>query len=335
MDLRQQEPPPQTESACSATVRSRVPHKECIGEQSVHARADAGVMANGCPAIDAVQDGCCNPAVEFAEISSDRCCYWFCTGSCCGRPFVVDGRERVATTEERRDWQKGRAVRSVASTLDAATRGALADAWARDALMEHASIASFARFTLQLLAVGAPAPFLQAAQRSALDEVNHARACFALASRFAGRAIGPGPLPMNHAVDDITLERAAASAAVEGCIGETTAAIVAQARLREARDLEVRAVLETIVRDETAHALLAWRFVTWAISVGGESTRKAVAAAIQSALASHDACARPSSNDAAPLREYGHISASETGALAECARRDILAPAFAALLRRA
>jgi hypothetical protein len=71
-------------------------------------------------------------------------------------------------------------------TLDEATRVELARAWLADASLEHASIASFARFTLLALSFGAPADLLAEAQHAALDEVAHAQLCFGLASRYAG-----------------------------------------------------------------------------------------------------------------------------------------------------
>jgi hypothetical protein len=70
-------------------------------------------------------------------------------------------------------------------------RRRLAERWSRAALAEHASIASFARFTLQLL-------------RGGLDEIEHARLSFRVASVFAGRSLGPGPLPIPPFPGEVT-----------------------------------------------------------------------------------------------------------------------------------
>src|SRR6185503_716009 len=107
---------------------------------------------------------------------------------------------------------------------------------AADAQLEHASIASFARFVLVLLAVGAPADLVAGAQQALADEVEHARACFSLASRFAETPLGPAPLRIDGALEAPTLARAAADAVVEGCIGETLAAAQAAAQLEVAVD---------------------------------------------------------------------------------------------------
>ena len=72
---------------------------------------------------------------------------------------------------------------SRASTPEA--RAVLAEHWTQEAAFEHASIASFARLTLDLLSVGAPPDLLDAA-RATLDEIEHARITFALATATAG-----------------------------------------------------------------------------------------------------------------------------------------------------
>src|SRR4051812_39178148 len=80
--------------------------------------------------------------------------------------------------------------------LPESLRRALVEHWTRAAQMEHASVAAFSRFSLQLLAVGAPPSLLQDAHRAALDEITHAELCFSLATSYAGHGIGPGPLPV-------------------------------------------------------------------------------------------------------------------------------------------
>lgn len=142
-------------------------------------------------------------------------------------------------------------------------RRALADAWANDARFEHASIASFAKLSLELLALGAMAELVAASHRAALDEVEHARLCFALASRYAAEPIGPGALDLGSSVAlATTLERIAAAAVVEGCVGETLGAIEA-AEAARARDPIVARALRVIAEDEAKHAELSRRVVAW------------------------------------------------------------------------
>src|SRR5262249_31111890 len=128
--------------------------------------------------------------------------------------------------------------------LSSEARAALADAWLKDALGEHASIASFARVSLELMAVGAPSDLIAAAHRAAVDETRHARLCFALASAYAGRALAPSAFPFSGSVVvDGDLASVAARAVAEGCVGETLAAIQASEQLAVATDPAVRAAL--------------------------------------------------------------------------------------------
>jgi hypothetical protein len=139
--------------------------------------------------------------------------------------------------------------------------------------MEHASIAAFARFALQLLAVSAPPELVMAAQRAMADETKHAQLAFALASAYADRDLGPGPLAIDGCLDATDLVALVDAVFAEGCVGETVAAVEAREALEHARDPAVRAVLKIIAEDETRHAELAWRTAAWALAIGGQAVR--------------------------------------------------------------
>jgi hypothetical protein len=246
---------------------------------------------------------------------------------------LVAGVARVAAVVERKDWN-GRSRSQQNVTVDEGVREALAEAWLQDALLEHASIASFARFTLQLLAVGAPPELVAESQRASLDEVSHARACFALASRHAGRTLGPGVLGIAGALHDPSLEAVAASAVVEGCVGETLSAIIAAEQLAVVQDAEARSALERIAADEARHAELAWRFVRWALARGGREVRGAVQAAFARALAQAPCASRESSfkDELMNWHAHGRLSAGEQRSLELAALQEIVAPCARALL---
>lgn len=197
---------------------------------------------------------------SIAEGETQRLCV---DQSCAiGRPFLVEGAMRVAPTVERSDWNEAPAVR--VAGLSPADRAALADHWARAGAMEHASIAAFARFALQLLAMGAPPRLICDAQAAMRDELEHARVCFGLAGAYAGRAVGPGALDVRGSLAGEARDFVA-TAILEGCVGETVAALEASEAARHAEDPGVRAALERIAVDEGRHAELAWRFVQWAV----------------------------------------------------------------------
>jgi len=66
----------------------------------------------------------------------------------------------------------------------------------------------------------------------------------------------------------------------DGAIDETLAAWLADRALAHATDPVVRAVLQTIVRDETEHAELAWATVQWALETGGDEVHHALRAVL-------------------------------------------------------
>ncbi len=214
------------------------------------------------------------------------------------RPFLVGASLRVAGTRASIAWSGRDEEADEVQRLAPATRDLLAQTWLRDAQEEHASIAAFARFTLHLLAVGAPPQMIRESQRASLDEVRHAEDCFALARRYGAGEHGPAGLDFEGAMASTSLGDIVAIAAEEGCVGETLGAALAVEQVRRCVDARAKAVLTRIARDESRHAELAWAFVAWAASRGGPEVR-------ERALAAIDAADRASL--ATPLRSYDGI----------------------------
>jgi hypothetical protein len=228
-----------------------------------------------------VNDQC--PGAGLCQANADGGSYCIPSPACAtGRPFLVAGEARVAAVASADAWHAA-AVAPDSRELSAAQRAELARHWTATARMEHASIAAFARFALQLLAVAAPPDLLLDAQRAMADETAHAQLAFALASAFAGHDLGPGPLAIDAALDETGLQDLVFTTFVEGCIGETAAAVEATEAASLARDPAVRAALDRIAADETRHAELAWRTVAWALRQGGETVGDVVRRAIMQA----------------------------------------------------
>jgi hypothetical protein len=250
-----------------------------------------------------------------------------------GRPFLVHGGERLASLTERSDWLEGDLEPNVAG-LDQDLRQSLAARWARLGCMEHASIAAFARFVLQLLSLGAPAALIEQANLALKDETRHARACFSVASCYAGHPIGPGPLAVEGSLDAASLEEILVLTVREGCIGETVAAIEALEASEHAEDPVIRALLQRISADETRHAELAWRFVTWALSglAPDAPERSRVAAELERGRAPMTA-ARPAELDAESQRYLAHglLPESLSTALRSAVDEKIVGPCAFAL----
>jgi hypothetical protein len=197
----------------------------------------------------------------------------------CGRPFLVAGTERLAPATSREDWRERELQLPELASLTVLERLALAEHYRAAALMEHASIAAFARFALELLALGAPAELVAETTSAMQDEQRHATTCFALASAFAGAAIGPGPLPVRDCLARVDLESVTLTTFLEGCIGETFAAVEARELALTVADPVLRRTLSGIAEDEARHALLAWGFLKWALERGGPELGERVHAA--------------------------------------------------------
>ena len=238
-----------------------------------------------------------------------------------GRPFLDEAGAAVTASPARsKGWSAGGAAPSVAA-LGAGERRALAERWQRDAFLEHASVASFGRFALELLAIGAPSALIEAAHAAALDEVRHARRCFDLARAYGADAIDAGAMELGGAVAvSSDLADIARRAVIEGCVGETLAAALAAEQHRQARDPVVREVLQMIANDEARHAELAWRSVAWLIARGGEPVRRAVREAFDQSLAHRSEPSPRPSIEAhgllAPMTEQAVVRATLDGIIA-------------------
>ncbi len=217
------------------------------------------------------------PATKTARADAgpaDTCCYQLhrlCGG---GRPLVDGDVARVAEVRPGSAWHTEIRVDS-SLVADVDERRAIGERWLVDARMEHASVASFARAALELMSVGAPSEIVADCHRAALDEVRHARICFAVASRFLGRDVEPGALEL-PAARPCSLVDIARSTLIEGCFGETSAALIASRAAEACVDEGMGEALRSIADDEANHAALAFRIVGWCLKTGGFSVARAL-----------------------------------------------------------
>jgi len=257
------------------------------------------------------------------------CCYEWSLDCPGGRPLIIDGRPWLANLRPGHGWSAALPEAPPAPPLPEHVRERIADAWLRDALSEHASIASFARARKELEAIAAPDELLRLCGDAAEDEVEHARLCFALAERFGGRRLEPTALP-------VVMPRGGGALAVardtfvEGCVGETIAAACARRAAGMATDPVVQAVLERIAHDETEHAALAWRTIAWITKREGSR----VLAAIVELAREHyprPTAVSAADPDAALLLAYGRLDARSLAETHALAWRDLIEPLLADL----
>lgn len=213
-----------------------------------------------------------------------------CLNVACGRPFLVQDEARTAPVTADAAWSSSPGLLPRVEHLTNRERAALAEHWTRMGQMEHASIAAFARFQLQLLALGAPPELVEACTRALADETAHTRLCFELASAYAGRALGPGPLDVTGSLAVSALDEVVDLVLREGCFGETGAALEAREAAESAADPVIAAAYTQIAADEQRHAELAFRFVRWALGRSDLAVAARIARVLTAPPASSEAC---------------------------------------------
>ena len=113
----------------------------------------------------------CGPLV----LSDNLCCHAIplSFAECVvGRPLTVDGEVRTGGLGSATGWRSDLAID--ASQLNDTMRAQVAAWWADAGEHEHASIASFSRFLLDLMALGAPRELVVGTTQAIDDEVRHA-----------------------------------------------------------------------------------------------------------------------------------------------------------------
>ena len=183
------------------------------------------------------------------------------------------------------------------SSLEPRQRKRFAAKWSEQGLAEHASVASFARHVLELMSHGAPSDLIQAAQAAAVDEITHARICFALASVYADGHVScePGALALQGSAQLATSVAELMNGVIlHGCVEETLSALVCMQQLGRAEavtrvDEEKRVpeamlcALRTIAHDEARHATLAWRTARCALATEAPGVQEAARSAFRTA----------------------------------------------------
>lgn len=247
-----------------------------------------------------IQPACCYPVDSIDTVPDGECVV--------GRPY----------------YQRGGAIVAPLSAMEQASiASARAAAWARAAAGEHASVAAFARLSLQLMAHAAPTELLRDVHQAALDETRHAEACIALARHF-GQVATLAEFPFQEPVDvSVPLDALAVAAVLEGCIAETLGVVVAREAMNATDEADVRAALEQIVIDESRHAALSYRIAAFALARGGSDARDAVLARLRGPWPSIDT---------RELALRAGVAPSRLAAAAQRGRTAVVEPALNVLL---
>lgn len=236
-----------TESGCADLCRARHWFADAIVSIDTCGPADAGVPATPTPTTD--------------------------TG---GEPALV-----VQCTWTENAICEGRAHAAVTSRPEGVGPDALAAWLARAAHAEASSVKAFVSLALELERLGAPTALVDRARSAARDEVKHAR----MLGRLAGSRGGLPRRPTFTTTPERSLVALAVENAVEGCVHETWAAMVAHHQAVHASDPEIRSAFATIAEDEARHGELAFAIDAWLAGRLTPAERSTVAAARASAIA--------------------------------------------------
>lgn len=156
----------------------------------------------------------------------------------------------------------GRKPAGLCARSQGSAHDALGEFFARAAYLEAASVFAFERLEEELRALDAPRDLIDAARSSRGDEIRHARMTKKLATRFGATVAEPDVDP-NVANEARSAYEIALENAVEGCVRETYAAVVAHWQAQACSDRQIARVMKAIAEDETKHAALAWDVAAW------------------------------------------------------------------------
>jgi hypothetical protein len=200
-----------------------------------------------------------------------------------GRQLRRFGRLLLPSLQTDASWAK----EQPAITMTDSERAQVAHQWRENGRTEHASVAAFARLTLDLLALGAPPALVASAQRDALDEIRHSELCFSLARAIDGVATSPAPFTAVRDVRviggsrSVALARLAVDSLVDGALHEGVSARVLAQLTKRTPLPAIRALLKELSADEGRHAAHGWDVVRWCVDEGGQPVIDALHGAIQ------------------------------------------------------
>lgn len=249
-----------------------------------------------------------------------------------GRAFTVDGLARWSEPCFDPEWTRDVPAPPV-PVLEAADGERVTAHWLERAATEHAAVAAFAQFTLDLVHFGAPPRLLSGAARAMAQEVEHARLCYAIASVLAGEPIAPGPLEVHGGRPSPSLRTLLVSTLREACVGEACGAAEAVWLAERSDEPVVRAALERIARDELHHAALGWDTVRWGLALERDLSPDEVRSIVLSAVADVVTAADDADIEDTPaLARYGLVPVEERRAVYLAAAEHVIAPCCDALL---
>jgi hypothetical protein len=215
-----------------------------------------------CGVPPALRGEACNPDVDLCTTVCPSHFFFLCdfpAASCLEGGLLPDADVFIECT--RCGGASGRRPVGLEPAEEARSGSRIGRYFASVSYLEAASVVAFRHLRARLARFGGPPRLLAAAGRAARDERRHARATSVLAKRFGAP---PGPLPPPVSEIPLDFEAFVAENAVEGCVRETFAALVALHQAARSTDPAVARAFRRIATDELRHASLAWAIDRWA-----------------------------------------------------------------------
>jgi hypothetical protein len=200
-----------------------------------------------------------------------------------GRQLRRFGRVLLPTLRSNRAWTTAEVILE----HDEAPPEGLADQWRENGKTEHASVAAFARLTLDLIALGAPPVLITSSNQDALDEIRHAEICFSLARALDGKSVSPSPFPQAQRVAGLprsrtlALAQLAVDSLIDGALHEGVSARIIAKLAQRCEVAGIRVALKEIAADEGRHAAHGWAVVGWCLDEGGQPVAEALHGALR------------------------------------------------------
>jgi len=219
-----------------------------------------------------------------------------------GRQIRRRGKTLLPPVAEGDAWAR-RSVDELDIDVGPETRRALADQWRENGRTEHASVAAFAKLTLDLVALGAPPELIEAANRDALDEIRHTKMCFSLARAIDGAPESPAAFPevakapSRSRSRTLALADLAVESLVDGALNEGVSARIVARLARRCAEPTIKELLKSIAADEGRHAAHGWDVVRWCLAEGGAPVAHALAGAARALPATLVSTLDPESRD--------------------------------------
>lgn len=221
---------------------------------------------------------------------------------------------------------------TVIEAADPALRRAMGETWQRRAHEELKAAMSFALLSRSLLEVGTVPDVLARVTRAVSDEVRHAEALRALASRYLGEEV-PWPPPV-HVEADLPgphpRRRAALHVVTLCCMSESIASVFFEAAHDAAVSPSARATLGLVLADEVEHARAGWVYLA---SIRDDGDRD-VWESVQSSLATVTGAVIEAWFDFSAITlphgapEHGLLANDDVRRCVVTALRDIVLPGF-------